>query len=107
MEFRVIWEVLVHAESPRHAAALARTLQLDPSMPATAFSVWDPRKAKMHRVDVAEPSGQLDPRALRALRSRLRRLQCGDDLAPGYKDVAAVMLLFLDDEEGKMRRHGP
>jgi hypothetical protein len=106
MEFRVIWEVLVHADGPEQAAEQARALQLNSAMPATLFSVWDYHHLKMHRVDVDEPPNQLDNGALATVRTALRRLQCARHLEPGIKDLVSVMLIFLDEEDGKLRNGG-
>ncbi|MGC2400534.1 MAG: hypothetical protein WA510_12145, partial [Acidobacteriaceae bacterium] len=105
MEFRVFWEIDVHADSLLKAAEQARALQLDAQMPATVFTVWDYAKLKMHRIDVAPPADQLDTAALTSVRSALRRLQCATNLEAGLKDLVAVMLIFLDAENGKVRRH--
>jgi hypothetical protein len=106
MEFRVIWEVLVHADGPEHAAEQARALQLNPATPATLFSVWDYHNLKMHRVDVDQPDNQLENGALAAIRTAFRRLQCANHLEPAIKDLVSVMLIFLDEEEGKSRSGG-
>ena len=103
MEFRVIWEINVHADNPLQAAEQARCLQLNPEMPATIFGVWDYHKVKMHRVDLNEPIDRLDNAALGPVRANLRRMQCANGLDTGIKDLAAVMLIFLD-EAGRPRR---
>jgi hypothetical protein len=97
MEFRVIWEILVHAESPQQAAEQARAWQLSPDVPATMFSVWDCTKRRMHRVDLDAPEHRLDAVVQSSLRSNLRQLQCATDVEPQIKDLAATMLIFLDD----------
>jgi hypothetical protein len=97
MEFRVIWEILVHAESPQDAAEQARAWQLNADAPTTVFSVWAFAKHQMHRVDLDAPVQQLDFDAQVLLRSTLRKLQCATELEPGTKDLAAAMLIFLDD----------
>jgi hypothetical protein len=104
MEFRVIWEIDVHAENPLKAAEQARALQLDALTPATVFSIWDYAKLKMHRIDVAAPIDQMDTAALASVRSTLRKLQCATDLEARLKDLVAVMLIFLDAEDGITRR---
>lgn len=104
MEFRVIWEIDVHADNPQQAAEQARAVQLAPDMPATIFEVWDYAKLKMHRLDLAEPADRLDNGALASVRATLRRLQCATDAEAGLKDLAAVMLIFLDAENGRGRR---
>jgi hypothetical protein len=44
-EYRVIWQIDVHAESPRdaaeHAAAIVRKLDLDDECGATVFDVYE------------------------------------------------------------------
>jgi hypothetical protein len=104
VEFRVIWEIEIHADSPEEAAEQARALQLDRAMPATVFEVWDHAKEKMHRIDLAAPAGRLDNGELGSVRTALRQLQCAPDLAAGTKDILSVMLMFLDAEEGHSRR---
>jgi hypothetical protein len=105
MEFRVIWEIDIHAESPEQAAEEARTVQLRPDMPATVFEVWDYAKQKMHRVDLAAAADRLDNGALASVRAAFRQLQCAPDLEADLKDLVAVMLIFLDAGEGNSRRH--
>jgi hypothetical protein len=104
VEFRVMWEIEIHADSPEEAAEQARALQLDPVMPATVFEVWDHTKQKMHRIDLAAPGGRLNNGELGSLRTTLRQLQCAPDLAGDTKDILSVMLMFLDAEEGHSRR---
>jgi hypothetical protein len=105
MEFRVIWEIHVHAENPRQAAEQARSLQLDPHLQATLFTVWDCARTIMHRVDLTEPANRLDVATLASARSALRQLQCSTQLKAEWKDLVAVMLVFLDAEDGKMKCH--
>ena len=40
MIYRVLWEIDVDAESPRHAALKARAIQRDPKSWATVFDVY-------------------------------------------------------------------
>jgi multidrug resistance efflux pump len=40
LEFRVIWEIEIEADSPKQAAQEARVIQLTPGMSATVFDVW-------------------------------------------------------------------
>jgi hypothetical protein len=40
LEFRVIWEIEIEAESPKEAAQAARAIQLTAGMSATVFDVW-------------------------------------------------------------------
>jgi hypothetical protein len=105
MEYRVIWEIDVHADSPQQAAEQARAVQLDPGSPATIFSIFDYANLQMHRVDPVAPPNRLSDGTLATMRAALRRLQCFPELSPGLKDLVAVMLIFLDAEEGSARRH--
>jgi hypothetical protein len=105
MEFRVIWEILVHADDPQHAAEQARAWQLNPETPATVFGVWEYDKLQMHRVDLTATTDQLDGVMQASLRSTLRKLQCATDPKPGVKDLAAAMLIFLDDANVVAGRH--
>ncbi len=106
MEFRVIWEIDVDAESPQQAIERARAVQLDPGMPATVFDVWDYAKQKMQRIDLAARPGRLDSIEMASVRASLRLLQCAPGLPRETKDIVAAMLIFLDSEEGCSRRHG-
>jgi hypothetical protein len=100
MEFRVIWEIDVDADSPKQAVQQARAIQLSPDMPATVFDVWDYVKLRMHRVDSASVSGRLDRAELTPVRAALRSLQCVPDLPLGMQDIVSIMLIFLDEDEG-------
>jgi hypothetical protein len=104
MEFRVIWEIDVDADSPKQAVQQARAMQLSPDMPATVFDVWDYGKLRMHRVDSASVSGRLDRAELTSVRAALRSLQCAPDLPICMQDVVSIMLIFLDEDEGFFRR---
>jgi hypothetical protein len=104
MEFRVIWEIDIEADSPEQAVEGARALQLRPDMSATVFEVWDHAKQRTHRVDLAAPEGKLDNAELAAVRAAFRRLQCASDLELATKDMLTAMLIFLDAEEGYSRR---
>jgi hypothetical protein len=104
MEFRVIWEIDIHADTPKHAAQDARAIQLNPDMPATVFDVWDHVKQRMHRVDLSSATGRLETAELTSLRAHLRSLQCAPDLPSDIRDVVSVMLIFLDEEEGFFRK---
>ena len=105
MEFRVIWEIDIHADSPKQAVEGARAVQLRPDMPATVFEVWDYARNKMHRVDLAAGGGRLNTVEMASARAAFRRLQCAPDLQPDLKDLVSVMLIFLDAEEGNSRRY--
>jgi len=105
MEFRVIWEIDIHADNPQQAAERARAVQLDPNTSATIFSVFDYAHLQMHRIDPSAPEDQLNKSALTSMRAGLRKLQCSPHLDSGLKDLVAVMLIFLDAGEGNARRH--
>lgn len=106
MEFRVIWEVDIDAESPLQAIEKARAVQLDPGMAATVFDVWDYAKQKMQRIDLTAQPDKLDRVEMASLRTSLRLLQCAPGIQRETKDIVAAMLIFLDSEEGCSRRHG-
>jgi hypothetical protein len=106
MEFRVVWEIDVDADSPQQAIERARAVQLDPGMPATVFDVWDYAKQKMQRIDLAARPDRLDSVEMASVRASLRLLQCLPRPPRETKDIAAAMLIFLDSEEGCSRRHG-
>jgi hypothetical protein len=107
MEFRVIWEVDIDADSPKQAIEKARAVQLEPDMPATVFDVWDYAKQRMQRIDLAAQPDRLDGVEMASVRASLRLLQCAPGLPRETKDIAAAMLIFLDSEERCSRRHGP
>jgi hypothetical protein len=104
MEFRVIWEIDIDADSPKLAVQQARAIQLSSDVPATVFDVWDHAKQKMHRVDLASVSGRFDRAELTSVRAALRSLQCAPDLPFGMQDIVSVMLIFLDENDGFFRR---
>jgi hypothetical protein len=104
MEYRIIWEIDIHADSPKQAAEAAREVQLRLDMPATVFEVWDYAKQKMHRVDLATATGRLENGEVAALRAAFRQLQCAPDLGAGVRDILSVMLIFLDADGGYWRR---
>jgi hypothetical protein len=104
VEFRVIWEIEIDADSPKQAAEHARTLQMNPAMPATIFEIWDHSRQKMHRVDLAAALERLDKAEMAKVRATLRRLQCLPEPRLDIKDLVTVMLLFLDAEEAHARR---
>jgi len=104
MEFRVIWEIDIHADSPKQAAEAARAVQLRPDMPATVFEVWDYAKQKMHRADLATATGRLKNSEVASLRATFRQLQCAPELGGGVRDILSVMLIFLDADGGYWRR---
>jgi hypothetical protein len=99
LEFRVIWEIEIEADSLREAVQKAREVQLKPDMPATIFEVWDHARQKMHRLDLAEPAGRLGDAELTSLSSAFRRLQCAPDTDNQAKDIVSAMLLFLDAQK--------
>jgi hypothetical protein len=104
MEYRVIWEVHIHADSPKQAVEAAREVQLRPDMPATVFEIWDFARQKMHRVDLATATGKLENGEVASLRAAFRQLQCTPELGAGVRDILSVMLIFLDAEERYWRR---
>ncbi len=107
MEFRVIWEIEVEADSPRQAADEARAIQLRADAPATIFDVWEYGRQRLHRIDIIEEMGRLESGELTFLRAHLRLLQCSPALVANTRDLVSVMLVFLDEEEGFLRRCGP
>jgi hypothetical protein len=109
VEFRVIWEIEIEADSPKQAAEQARALQMNPAMPATAFEVWEHARQRMHRVDLGAAVGRLDKAEMANVRATLRRLQCSPEPRRDTKDIATVMLIFLDADEahsGRIRSRG-
>jgi hypothetical protein len=97
LEFRVIWEIVVDAHSPKEAAEAARAEQQRDTS-ATVFHVWDHAKNKMLRIDVEAHPDRLNSEELRKIRARLRSLQCMPGVAVTRKHLAAAMLIFLDTE---------
>jgi len=105
MQFRVIWEIEIDADSPEQAVREARTVQLKLDMPATVFGVWDYGEQRMHRVDLAPPADGLDRAGLVSMRAAFRSLQFAPELQPSIKEIVSVMLIFLDREEVYSRVH--
>jgi hypothetical protein len=104
MEFRVIWEIEIEADSPKGAAQQARTIQLTPGMSATVFDVWAHVSGKMHRIDLVEEPDRLDRDELFAVRAGLRLLQCNPDTPPSIQELATVILIFLDKDNMMFKR---
>jgi hypothetical protein len=104
LEFRVIWEIEIEADSAKQAAELARALQMNPAMPATIFEVWEHARHKMHRVDVSAAEARLNKVEMAHFRATLRRLQCSPEPRRDIKDLVTVMLIFLDADEAHSRR---
>jgi hypothetical protein len=104
MEFRVIWEIDIHAAGPKEAAQEARAIQLTPSMSATVFDVWACAAGKMHRIDLIEQPKRLDRDELFAVRAGLRLLQCKPDTPPCIQELATVILIFLDRDNKIFKR---
>jgi hypothetical protein len=98
LEFRVIWEIEIEAESAKEAAQEARIVQLTPGMSATVFDVCAHVAGKMHRVDLIEQPDRLDRDELFAVRAGLRLLQCDSDTPPSIQELAMIILLFLDND---------
>jgi hypothetical protein len=92
LEFRVIWEIEIEADSPKEAAQEARTIQLTLGMSATVFDVWAHVQGKMHRIDLVEEPDKLDRDELFAVRAGLRLLQCKPDMPQSIRDVAIKCL---------------
>ena len=105
MEFRVIWEVEIDADNPAEAAQKARAIQLTPGMSATVFDVWAHVAGKMHRIDLEYEPDRLDRDEFFAVRAGLRLLQCRRALPPSIRDVATVMLIFLDQDNMILKRY--
>lgn len=57
--YRVIWSIELHADSPLHAAQLARAIQLNPDSTATVFDVI-PSDADVETIDLDEYCGGCD-----------------------------------------------
>jgi hypothetical protein len=106
LEFRVIWEIEIEADSPKEAAQEARTIQLTPGMSATVFDVWAHVAGKMHRIDLVEEPDRLDRDELFAVRAGLRLLQCNPDMPQSIRDVATVLLIFLDGDNKMFTKLG-
>jgi hypothetical protein len=104
MEFRVIWEIDVDADSPTAAAQEARALQLKINTSATVFNIWEAATGKLHRIDVEGGTERLERAELSAVRAALRLLQCERDVPPDTQEVAMTMLIFLDREDMMFKR---
>ena len=104
LEFRVIWEIEIDADSPKQAAEQARALQMNPAMPATIFEVWEHARQRMHRVDLAPDGARFDKAEMANVRATLRRLQCSPEPRYDIKHLVTVMLIFLDADEAHSRR---
>jgi hypothetical protein len=102
LEFRVIWQIDIHAESPKEAAEAARAEQRRETS-ATVFDVWEHAEKKMHRVDVAGCPDGLDRKELKVIRARLRLLQCVAGVPISVRYLASAMLIFLDRENSDRR----
>jgi hypothetical protein len=104
MEFRVIWEIEIEADSPKEAAEEARKIQLTPGMSASVFNVWGHVAGKMHRIDLVEEPDRLDRDELFAVRAGLRLLQCRPDTPLGIQELATIILIFLDRDNMLFKR---
>jgi hypothetical protein len=104
LEFRVIWEVEIEADSPKEAAQQARAIQLTPGMSATVFDVWAHVTGKMHRIDLIEEPDRLNSDELSAVRAGLRLLQCNPDTPPSIQELAMIILIFLDRDHMNSKR---
>jgi hypothetical protein len=96
VEFRVMWEIEIDADSPTQAAFDARAIQLTPGMSATVFDVWAHVVGKIYRIDVVAEVERLDRNELVVVRAGLRLLQCKKDVPASIRHLAAAMLVFLD-----------
>jgi hypothetical protein len=104
VEFRVIWEIEIEADSPKEAAQEARVVQLTPGMSATVFDVWAHVAGKMHRVDLIDQPDRLDRDELFAVRAGLRLLQCNPDTPTSIEELATMLLIFLDMDNMMFKR---
>jgi hypothetical protein len=104
MDFRVIWEIEIEADSPKGAAQEARTIQLTPGMSATVFNVWAHASEKMHRIDLVEEPDRLDRDELFAVRAVLRLLQCRPGTPSNIQELATLLLIFLDKDNMRSKR---
>jgi hypothetical protein len=104
LEFRVIWEIEIEADSPTEAVQEARAIQLTPCMSATVFDVWAHAAGKMHRIDLIEQPDRLDSDELFAVRAGLRLLQCNPDTPPSIQELAMIILIFLDRDHMNSKR---
>jgi hypothetical protein len=104
LEFRVIWEIEMEADSPKEAAQEARAIQLTHGMSATVFDVWAHVAGKMHRIDLVEEPDRLDCDELFAVRAGLRLLQCKPDTPPSIQELATIILVFLDRDNMILKR---
>jgi hypothetical protein len=109
LEFRVIWEIEIEADSPKEAAEEARAIQLTPGMPATIFDVWAHVAGKMDRIDLTEEPDKLDRDELSAVRAGLRLLHCNPGTPSGISELAMILLVFLDGDNmiSKRIHRGP
>jgi hypothetical protein len=109
LEFRVIWEIEIEADSPKQAAQEARVIQLTPGMSATVFDVWAHGTGRMHRIDLIEQPDRLDRDELFAVRAGLRLLQCNQDTPQSIQELATIILIFLDRDNmiSKWVHRGP
>lgn len=55
MEYLVIWDIDIDAETPEEAAREARAIQQDPASEATFFSVIDRDTGKEVLIDLLDP----------------------------------------------------
>jgi hypothetical protein len=104
LEFRVIWEIEVEADSPKEAVQEARIIQLTPDMAATVFDVWAYAAGKMHRIDLVEEPDRLDRDELFAVRAGLRLLECNPDTPLSIQELATIILIFLDRDNTISKR---
>ena len=98
MEFRVIWEIDIDADSPMEAAQEARAVQLRPDTTATVFNVWE-HVGTMHSIDLAGETGRFDGAEMVAVKNGLRFLKRAPNVPGSIQDVASVMLTYLEKGE--------
>jgi hypothetical protein len=100
VELRVIWEIDIDADGPEEAAHQARVIRLTPGMTATLSNVWAYAAGKMQRIDLVEQPDRLDRDELYAVRAGMRLLQCKPGVPSSIRDIATVILIFLDLQHG-------
>jgi hypothetical protein len=59
MEYNVVWNIQIEAETPEEAARLALEIQRDPSSEATYFNVTDSQTGELSVVDAYDFGDQL------------------------------------------------
>jgi hypothetical protein len=67
-------------------------------MSAAVFDVWAYTAGKMHLIDLVDEPDRLDHDELFAVRAGLRLLQCKPDTPPSIRELATIILIFLDND---------